>query len=127
MSGMEQVMSEIAGKRTFRAIMAALPVLILALAVTPCSVHAFSGAHEPSAAHSQPVSGPDSHDECIAQAVKPGVHHDAALAVAALPGAPDLAPPAPLRVSPAPLLEIRDPLIFYYPTHERSPPRAPRA
>ncbi|HBK81079.1 MAG TPA: hypothetical protein DDZ83_15665 [Nitrospinae bacterium] len=106
-------------------LMAALPVFVLALAAPPCSVHALGVPHGASTGHTQPVSGPDSHDECIAQAVRPGapvIYYVTIAPALALPAAPVQAVPEPRRIFLSPIREACDPLVFIYPSHERSPP-----
>jgi hypothetical protein len=82
----EWMMVQRAEKRTSGIFITALPVLILAMAAAPCSVHAMNESHEMASSHTRSESGHDNETDCISLAPKPAspaglqaIHPDAAV------------------------------------------------
>ncbi len=110
--------------RCFLRFAAAAMVLAVALAASVCGVQAHPSMHATPAGHSRPNAAPDAHEECLSKAVlgsAPAVGQST-LPILAVFNVPDL----PLIGTDNSLIhsfeEFRDPLVLFFPTHERAPP-----
>ncbi|MBT3350860.1 MAG: hypothetical protein HOC91_11345 [Nitrospinaceae bacterium] len=124
-------MSGIDRKKPSKLLLLALPVLILVLAATPCSVHAFSEALDSHSGHAQSAPDATAENDCISQALKPGAHitkHIATLTMSAILVAPELTFPALTSEFRIIHFKLRKPLLLLIlSTPERAPPLTARA